>query len=223
MASLGGARAVQTACESVLHDRQAPLEIKFRPDDPLARGLCAERVDVNGLVLRVSRPRASTALPRVDADRARRPRLPLRVPRRLSAHPRRDPPQTRPPCPASRPSPSPDPPPRTRIPREEEDLRDIPSRVSSRTDPRTTPSASANARRRRSRVWPASVRSCCPRHPPATGRMITFAPPRARFADGASARGRRKDFKAERDFAERSVPPWLGEPSAESGCSREDV
>ena len=67
MASLGGARAVQTACESVLHDRQAPLEIRFRPDDPLARGLCAERVDVNGLVLRVSRPRASAAPPRVDA------------------------------------------------------------------------------------------------------------------------------------------------------------
>ena len=44
---------------------------------------------------------------------------------------------------------------------------------------------------------------------------------RARVRGRASARGRRKDFKAERDFAERSVPPWLGEPSADSGCSRE--
>ena len=94
MASLGGARAVQTACESVLHDRQAPLEIRFRPDDPLARGLCAERVDVNGLVLRVSRP-APPPRPLASTRSRASPASSTSRPSPTFSTPRRDPPRTR--------------------------------------------------------------------------------------------------------------------------------
>ena len=220
MASLGGARAVQTACESVLHDRQAPLEIRFRPDDPLARGLCAERVDVNGLVLRVSRPRASAAPPRVDAiarvarvfhfasladfqhtRAATHPELaalsgvaPVSVPGSSAAN--ANPPGGGGPSGHPFACVIPDGP------------ADDPFRVGER------------AAAALSRV--AGVGSLVTPPPSAGDRTDDYLRAAARgFADGASARGRRKDFKAERDFAERSVPPWLGEPSADSGCSRE--
>ena len=197
-----------------------PLEIRSRPDDPLARGLCAERVDVNGPCpprlspRRPPRPLASTRSRASPASSTSRPSPTFSTP-------------------APRPAPElaalsgvaprlrPRILPRTRIPREEGDLRDIPSRVSSRTDPRTTPSASANAGAAAARAGRAARSRCSIRRPGrATGRIGARAAARG-FADGASARGRRKDFKAERDFAERSVPPWLGEPSADSGCSRE--
>ena len=129
---------------------------------------------------RLSPPRLHRA-PSRRRDRARRPRLPLRVPRRLSAHPRRDPPQTRR-FPASRPSPSPDPP-RDPNPREEDPGTSL--RVCHPDGPADDPFRIGERAAAAALAWAASVRSCCPRHPPATGRMITFAP-RARV------RGRRR-------------------------------
>ena len=213
MASLGGARAVQTACESVLHDRQAPLEIRFRPDDPLARGLRAERVAVNGLVLRVSRPRASAAPPRVDAV--------ARVARvfhfasladfqhtRAATHPQLAAFSGVAPVsvPAADPNPPGGPPGHPFACVIPNGPADDPFRVGER------------AAAALSRV--GGVGSLVTPPPSAGDRTEDYLRAAARgFADGAT--GKRKDFKGERDFAERSVPPWLGEPSANSGCSRE--